>query len=62
MRDYLQLLNDLKDGSIKELKITAEEFQDFQSRFMEFPERKQVIGKADRGGVVVYHFERIKDK
>jgi hypothetical protein len=58
MRDYLQLLNDLKVGAIDELTITVDEFQTFQPIFMEFPERKQVIGRADRGGTIVYRFEK----
>lgn len=58
MRDYLQLLNQLKDGSIDELKIKADEFQTFQPVFMDFAERKQVIGTANRGGEITYHFEK----
>ena len=60
MRDYLKLLNDLKDGVLDELPITAEAFQDFQPVFMDFPERKQLIGEAQRGGTITYRYENNK--
>lgn len=58
MKDYLKLLNELKQGTIDNLEIEASEFQSFQAVFMDFPERKQVIGIADREGKITYHFEK----
>lgn len=57
IKNYLEALNQLKDGSISELTIKANEFIDFQPILMNFSDRKLVIGEARRGGDIVYHFE-----
>lgn len=57
-RDYEKLLSDLHDGKIETFEVTKEEFMDFQKVFMESNFRKKVIGKAKRGGVAIYHYDK----
>ncbi|MFT8669332.1 MAG: hypothetical protein ABF778_06265 [Liquorilactobacillus hordei] len=51
-------LEKLANGEITEIKITAENFMDFQEAFMNFPQRKRVVGIAGHNGQIIYHFER----
>ena len=57
-RDYEKLLSDLHDGKIETFEVTKEEFMDFQKVFMESNFRKKVIGKAQRGGGAIYHYDK----
>ena len=56
-RDYPKLLNQLKSGHLKELKVTPDHFMDFQKALMAFPDQHQIVGKAYRGGQLVYHYQ-----
>lgn len=54
---FEEKLQKLANGDIKELKISANEFMDFQAALMNFPQRKRVVGKALHGGTIIYSFE-----
>ncbi|WP_412988347.1 hypothetical protein ACLJJ6_06235 [Pediococcus siamensis] len=56
-RDFSNLLEQLRQGSLKELKVEADEFADFQPIYMKYDQRKRVIGEAQRNGTVIYRFE-----
>ncbi|GEL15420.1 hypothetical protein [Pediococcus cellicola] len=56
-RDFSSLLEQLRQGSIKELKVEADEFNEFQPIYMKYDQRKRVIGEAQRNGTVIYRFE-----
>ncbi|AMV68579.1 Hypothetical protein ADU73_0167 [Pediococcus damnosus] len=56
-RDFSNLLEQLRQGSIKELTVEADEFPAFQPIYMKYEQRKRIIGKAQKNGKVVYHFE-----
>lgn len=56
-RDFSNLLEQLRQGSIKELVVESDEFPDFQPIYMKYEQRKRIIGQAQRNGKVVYHFE-----
>lgn len=55
--DYTALLNQLRDGEIKELTIKPDEFFNFQQAFMDYETRKRIIGNAGDHGIVVYHYD-----
>lgn len=54
--EYLQKLDDLQAGKIDKLAISKEEFMDFQPVLMQYPQKKSVIGHAQRGGGAVFYF------
>mgnify|MGYP003365988574 CR=1 FL=1 len=56
-RDFSNLLEQLRQGTIKELTVEPDEFSEFQPIYMKYDQRKRVIGSAQRNGKVVYHFE-----
>ncbi|WP_395319109.1 hypothetical protein [Fructilactobacillus frigidiflavus] len=55
--DYTALLNQLRDGEIKEFTIKPAEFFLFQQAFMDYETRKRIIGTAGDQGIVVYHYD-----
>ncbi|GLB47045.1 hypothetical protein WR164_10240 [Philodulcilactobacillus myokoensis] len=54
---YTKLLNQLKDGQIKSLHITPDNFKQFQVAFMKFPTRKRIIGTAHQQGKITYVYQ-----
>ncbi|CAM2877300.1 hypothetical protein [Fructilactobacillus fructivorans] len=54
--DFTKLLNQLKDGEIKDLTINPKDFPEFQQAFMNFPTRKRIVGKASEKGILTYHY------
>lgn len=56
-KDYAELLRQLASGELTTLQITADEFMEFQSAYMNFESRKRIVGEAQANGVIVYHFE-----
>ena len=56
MKDYENLLEQLRQGEITELTVTPEEFMDFQPVLMKYRYRKSIVGQAQKGGGLVYHF------
>ena len=57
MKDFSELLTQLVNGKIDFLEVKPEEFPNFQDVLMDFPERKQIIGTAHRGGAITYKYE-----
>lgn len=55
--DYASLLEQLKDGTIDELKVTPTDFMTFQIAYMAFESRKRVIGTAEKNGTIIYHYD-----
>ncbi|HAT53828.1 MAG TPA: hypothetical protein DCW31_00995 [Lactobacillus sp.] len=55
---YAAKLEQLKNGEIEELKVTPKDFMDFQSALMKVTFRQRVVGEADRGGEVTYHYQK----
>lgn len=56
-RDYAALLNQLRAGEIKEITVTPDEFMTFRAAWADFPGRKEIVGMAQRGGTIVYHYD-----
>lgn len=56
MKDYENLLEQLRQGKVSELTVTPEEFMDFQPVLMKYRYRKSIVGKAQKGGGIVYYF------
>lgn len=57
-RDFTDLMNQLKDKKLDQFEVGPDEFQDFQRAFMAFDTRKRVIGKANKGGKLIYHYDQ----
>ncbi|PWF99894.1 hypothetical protein [Levilactobacillus bambusae] len=57
MRDFTALMDQLRDGQLESFEIEEEEFPEFQKAYMAYETRKRVIGQAERGGKVIYHYE-----
>lgn len=52
---YQQALNDLLSGQVSELVIAPEEFNEFRKVWEQLPQRKEIVGSAQRNGTVIYH-------
>ncbi|ATU71312.1 hypothetical protein CT113_13660 [Levilactobacillus brevis] len=57
-KDFTALMNQLKDQEIEQFEVTPEEFPAFQKAFMAFDTRKRVIGQAEKGGTLIYHYDQ----
>ncbi len=60
-KDYTEMLNRLKNGELKNIKIKPDEFVVFQRAFMNFDTRKSIFGKAHQNGEITYFYERGND-
>ncbi|GAY74380.1 hypothetical protein [Lentilactobacillus kosonis] len=60
--EFTDQLQKLRSGEISEIKVQPTEFMDFQEAFMDFEARKRVIGTAQKGGIVVYTFEKAQSE
>lgn len=58
-KNYQELLLQLENAEIDELKITPDEFMTFQPIYMNYEKRKRVVGKAGHDGVITYRY--VKD-
>lgn len=52
--DYNTILNDLVSGKLSEFRVAAAEAFAFQAALREFGKRTEIVGRAERGGDVVY--------
>jgi len=57
-KNYQDLLEQLATGKITELIVEQNEFMEFQPILMNFNQRKNIVGSANRGGKIVYHYSR----
>ncbi|WP_395361622.1 hypothetical protein [Levilactobacillus parabrevis] len=56
-RDFTDLMNQLKDKKIEQFEVTPEDFPAFQKAFMAYETRKRVVGKAEKNGKLIYHYD-----
>ncbi|WP_178198255.1 hypothetical protein [Ligilactobacillus sp. Marseille-Q7487] len=56
-QDYQELLEKLRTNEIQDLLIKADEFMTFQPYFMNYSHKKNIVGKALRGGDILYHYD-----
>jgi hypothetical protein len=54
--DYVALMDDLRAGKIDEIAITPADFMAFRDAWTNYPERKEIVGTAKRGGNIIYHY------
>ncbi|GAF40437.1 hypothetical protein FC83_GL000771 [Agrilactobacillus composti DSM 18527 = JCM 14202] len=54
--DYQQLLDQLAAGEIAEIKIEPKDFFAFRQVWQNHPQRKEIVGIAQRNGNVLYRF------
>ncbi len=54
--DYVDLMDKLRAGEIDEIRISADTFMAFRDAWTNYPERKEIVGTAERGGGIVYHY------
>jgi len=57
-KDFTALMKQLKDKQLSTFEVTPEEFPAFQKAFMAFDTRKRVIGQAEKGGTLIYHYDQ----
>ncbi|MFC6314155.1 hypothetical protein ACFQHW_01040 [Lapidilactobacillus achengensis] len=55
--DYSQQLQALVNGEISSLTVTEKDFMNFRKAWLEFPQRKEIVGEAKRNGTVIYRFD-----
>ncbi|WP_155286530.1 hypothetical protein [Lacticaseibacillus zhaodongensis] len=55
--DYKRLLDQLKSGELKELRVKPDDFMAFREVWNNYPGRTEIVGSAHRGGDIVYHYE-----
>ncbi|MFD0897810.1 hypothetical protein [Loigolactobacillus binensis] len=58
MTDYLTQIKELAAGKREEIAVAQADFYAFRTAWLQFPQRKSIVGEAQRGGNVVYHFEK----
>lgn len=58
--DYVQMMDDLRAGKITEIKIEPETFAAFREAWTNYPARKEIVGQAERGGTILYHYQSAK--
>jgi hypothetical protein len=58
--DYAKLIAELKAGTRAEIKITPAEFGAFRAVWTNYPERKEIVGTAGRGGEIIYHYQPVQ--
>lgn len=58
--DYVKLMDDLRAGRLNELKIDSESFAAFRAAWTNYPNRKEIVGQAKRGGTILYHYQSAK--
>lgn len=56
-KDYTKMMEQLKDGELDEFVVKPDEFMSFYPAYMNFEFRKRVIGKADKLGILTYHYD-----
>ncbi|WP_268912716.1 hypothetical protein [Lentilactobacillus sp. SPB1-3] len=60
--EFTDQLQKLRSGEVSEIKVEPADFMNFQEAFMDFEARKRVIGTAQKGGTVVYTFEKTESE
>ncbi|KRM74641.1 hypothetical protein [Secundilactobacillus collinoides] len=56
-KDYTKMMEQLKDGELDEFVVKPDEFMDFYPAFTKFEFRKRIVGKADKLGILTYHYD-----
>ena len=54
--DYKEKLDDLIAGKIDEIVVPGAEFDAFHPVWQELPQRKEIVGNAQRNGTVIYRY------
>ena len=54
MTDYLTQIKELATGERKQIEVRQADFYAFRRAWLEFPQRKSIVGEAQRGGDVIY--------
>lgn len=54
--NYVELMDQLRSGAIEEIVVDQASFLEFRKAWTNYPERKEIVGTAKRGGGIVYHF------
>ncbi|WP_127848261.1 hypothetical protein [Lacticaseibacillus hulanensis] len=54
--DYVELMDKLRAGEIEEIEIDSTNFMAFRDAWTNYPERKEIVGTAKRGGKIIYHY------
>ncbi|MGM9902537.1 hypothetical protein E1H99_09440 [Enterococcus hirae] len=57
MNPYEQLIQDLIDGKIEEIEVKREDVMTFREAWLKLENRKFVVGTAQLGGNVTYHYD-----
>ncbi|MCL5459095.1 hypothetical protein ACLUXD_11105 [Loigolactobacillus coryniformis subsp. coryniformis] len=62
MTDYLTQIKELATGEREQIEVKQADFYAFRRAWLEFPQRKSIVGEAQRGGDVIYHFEKATEQ
>ncbi|GFZ26221.1 hypothetical protein [Lactobacillus corticis] len=55
MTDYLQILDEIVDGTRKEFLIEPKDAYEFQRVLRDYDKRQDITGRALHGGKIIYH-------
>ncbi|MTV81993.1 hypothetical protein [Secundilactobacillus folii] len=55
--DYANLMAQLKAGQLNEFTVEPKDFMAFQRAYMNFESRKRVVGRAEKNGQIIYHYD-----
>lgn len=61
-KDYQALLEKLRTNELQEVLIKSSEFMSFQSHLLNYSHKKNIVGKALRGGDILYHYDNGSSK
>ncbi|MFD1465997.1 hypothetical protein ACFQ4L_07970 [Lapidilactobacillus mulanensis] len=54
--DYQEKLNELMAGKVAEVTVSAADFDAFHRVWQDLPQRKEIVGNAQRNGTVIYRY------
>lgn len=55
--DFSEVIDQLVAGIKKEVLVKHEDFSKFHRAWLKHPRHGEIVGKAQKGGDIIYHYE-----
>lgn len=55
--EYVEMIQQLKDGEINEITIEQPDFMTFRKAWLSFEDRASIVGEAELNGEIIYKYE-----
>lgn len=60
MNDYVAKMDQLRSGELDHLEIKPAEFMKFRQAWTDYPYRQDIVGTAQRNGVIIYRYHHVE--